>query len=357
MYAPLSFIVPAYNCAATLAQSIHSIVQGNLRQQDEIVLVDDGSSDATAAVAQSLAAEHPAIRIYSHARNKGGGAARNHAVENARHDLIFCLDSDNLLPAGALDPLRAFRETEQADVVSFRESRMFKTAPTEPTLIWRYRPGVLTLADYLAGIVVPGASGNYLFTRASWLRAGGYPEYSGALDTWGFGLRQVATGQRMVVMPTGYYQHRHGHASYWTRENVKGKTSLIALQLLIPFLDQIVDEDVDYVMGREGRMVWHGQLDRHPLRVRNGPLGRAGYILDSAGVLLPFFADLVHDDAPEPPGIQSAADAVRHIFQRAYQGVLGQADYVAALGVIEASGNIDLAQALRQAWAQGNSQI
>ena len=344
--APLSFIMPAYNCAATVAQSVASILDGNLNPGDEIVIVDDGSTDQTAQILGQLAAQHPQIRLVPHSRNKGGGAARNNAVENARHDLIFCLDSDNLLVPGAIAELKAFLLDQQADVATFSESRMFKTDPNTPTLSWRYVPGILTFADYLAGIVVPGASGNYLFTRASWLKAGGYPEYSGALDTWGFGLRQVATGQRMMVMPTGFYCHRHGHESYWTREAAKGKISLTALQLLIPFLDQIVEDDIDYIMGREGRLSWHGTLDHRPIRLINQPKGQAGVIVDEYGQLIPFFANL-HQQP------QSPEETIKQVFALAQTGRLSDEDYANVTGILTNNGNLDLVSALRQAWDAG----
>lgn len=344
--APLSFIMPAYNCAATVAQSVESILDGNLNPADEIVIVDDGSTDQTAPILTQLAAQHPEIRLVPHNRNKGGGAARNTAVENARHDLIFCLDSDNLLVPGAIAELKNFLLEHQADVATFSESRMFKTDPATPTLSWRYVPGILTFADYLSGIVVPGASGNYLFTRASWLKAGGYPEYSGALDTWGFGLRQVATGQRMMVMPTGFYCHRHGHDSYWTREAAKGKISLTALQLLIPFLDQIVEDDIDYIMGREGRLSWHGTLDHRPIRLIGQPNGQAGVIVDANGDLIPFFASL----RQQP---QSPEETLKHVFALARAGRLSDADYGNVTNILTTNGSHDLVTALRQAWETG----
>jgi hypothetical protein len=132
----------------------------------------------------------------------------------------------------------------------------------------------------MSGHIVPGASGNYMFTKQSWLRAGGYPEFAGALDAWGLGFRQVATGQKMMVMPGGGYYHRYGHESYWVRESKKGITSLTALQVMIPFLDQIVDRDVNYMMGRR-RYTWFDNLDRRPIRIKGLRQGNAGRVLDN----------------------------------------------------------------------------
>ena len=135
----------------------------------------------------------------------------------------------------------------------------------------------VTLADALAGHYWPGASGNYLFTKESWKRAGRYHEFvGGGIDSWAFGIRQLATGSKMHVLhDTGYY-HRYGHESAWTRDLEVGNVSLKALQILIPFLDLIDESDVEYIMSRKGRYNWFQNLEKHPLRLRDGTAGRTG---------------------------------------------------------------------------------
>jgi len=273
---PVSFFIPAYNCAGTLAQTVVSICEGNLRDGDEVVIVNDGSADDTANVIRSLQEQYGSISTFAHRHNRGGGAARNTAVENARHDLLFCLDSDNVLASGTVAGLVVHLQDTGADVASFGELHYFRERVAETTHKWVFKSGQITLADYLAGWVVPGASGNYLFTRDSWLRGRGYPEFAGALDAWGFGLRQVATGQKVVVMPGSHYHHRYGHDSYWVRESRRGNTSLTALQLLIPFLDQLSVRDVDYIMSARHRLVWFDHLEQRPLHVKSGERGESG---------------------------------------------------------------------------------
>lgn len=282
----ISFIIPAYNCQSTIEETVNSILAGNCTDGDEIVIVDDGSADATLDLLKKLEDDNACIRIIVHSRNKGGGAARNTAVESARNELIFCLDSDNLLLPGSVGALRDFLLFEGMDVAAFRELHYFSETPNRPTHMWRFKSGLTSLADYLAGSVVPGASGNYLYTRASWEQAGGYPDFAGALDAWGFGLRQVATGQRMATMPTGHYCHRYGHESYWVRESRAGKTSLTGLQILIPFLDQLTSESCDYMMSKKYRNIWFERLNVRPLMVVNQVRGRPGDNLSMTGEIL-----------------------------------------------------------------------
>jgi glycosyltransferase involved in cell wall biosynthesis len=61
----------------------------------EIIIVDDGSTDATAELALQLAVDHPQIRVIRHKENKGYGAALRTGFENSSKDIIFFTDSDN----------------------------------------------------------------------------------------------------------------------------------------------------------------------------------------------------------------------------------------------------------------------
>jgi hypothetical protein len=158
-----------------------------------------------------------------------------------------------------------------SDVCAFAEVRYFRRNDPEITHKWVYRHMVYTLAEYLANKKVPGASGNYLYTKESWLRAGGYPESAGALDTWGFGLRQVATEAKMTVLKNTGYLHRHGYASYWVRDKKEGSTDLKAYSILEPFLHLLDDAEAAYVRSERGRGCWFANLERRPLRVKSHP--------------------------------------------------------------------------------------
>jgi hypothetical protein len=71
----------------------------------------------------------------------------------------------------------------------------------------------------MSTIITPACSGNYLYTRESFDRAGGYNEHNrSAMDTWIFGLRQLATGSRIAILPNSFYWHRLSSNSYWHRE-------------------------------------------------------------------------------------------------------------------------------------------
>ena len=288
---PVSFFIPAYNCDTTVTESVESILNGNFQEGDEIILTNDNSTDSTAEVLEGLQSRFPFLKIYHNERNLGGAATRNNCIRKAQHDLLFCLDSDNLLMPQSMPELRKYIQVQKADIASFQELRYFYESIDTIDTIWRYRPET-TLADFLADHRNPGSSGNYLFTKESWIKTGGYPEYSGALDTWGFGFYQLAIGCKMIALPDSGYFHRHGTESYYIRDMNKRNMSLAALQIMIPYLNLIHPEDIDYIMGNEGRLVWYEKLLDRPIRTADNRAGQQG---ESISPILPKYKPgLIH---------------------------------------------------------------
>lgn len=277
---PISYFTPCYNCEDWVEQSAESILKGNLAEDDEYVLVNDGSSDGTAAALARLIEKHTAVRVIKHDRNHGGSAARNTAVRAARHALCFCLDSDNLLRPNTIAPLRDHLIVSGADVASFQTLCYFKDGqdPAATTHELVFDQGLYDFARVLSTTRVPNCGGNYLFTRQSWERAGGYPEDAGALDAWGFGLRQCATGSTMTVLAGSSYFHRSGHDSYWTRHARTGTMGPDAYALLSPYLDRLDPRDAKRLATARGQRRWFLELDRRPIRLKEtatlGPLSK-----------------------------------------------------------------------------------
>lgn len=279
----ISFIVPAFNCAQTVEETIYSIIDDNIEEGDEIIIVDDGSTDNTRDVLERLQNIHPIIRLIHHSRNKGGASARNTAVDNATNPLIFCLDSDNVLIKGTVKKLKAFLIEQNADIAAFERLYFFKTVKSEITHEWIFRSGLITLADALSSEITPISSGNYLYSKSSWYEANGYPLFSRALDAWGFGLRQLGTGHKMVVLENSGYFHRYGHTSYWVREQSGGDTSKLAFQLLSPFINLLDEESILYLLNQQSRNSWFENLRSRPLRLLGQPHGKGGVAIDSMG--------------------------------------------------------------------------
>lgn len=111
----VSIIIPAYNAEKTLADTLHSICQSSLREL-EVLLIDDGSTDGTAALADSLAAEDERIRV-QHRPNGGRSAARNAGLESATGRYIAFADADDTITPDYLQNLVQTADAHGADIV------------------------------------------------------------------------------------------------------------------------------------------------------------------------------------------------------------------------------------------------
>ena len=106
----ISVIVPAYNAARYLPETIQS-VQAQTEGDWELIVVNDGSRDGTGPLADRLAAEDSRIRVV-HQKNAGLSGARNGGIAAASPDAAYFLflDADDLLEPGALAALAALLE-------------------------------------------------------------------------------------------------------------------------------------------------------------------------------------------------------------------------------------------------------
>ena len=89
----LSFAVPCYNSAAYMEKCVESLLPGG--EDVEILIVNDGSTDETAAIADRLAAKYPTIVKAIHKENGGHGSAVNAGIENATGLYFKVVDSDD----------------------------------------------------------------------------------------------------------------------------------------------------------------------------------------------------------------------------------------------------------------------
>ena len=97
----VSIIVPCYNSTRYLSACVDSVLAQTM-PDFEVLLIDDGSTDGTLALAQALAARDARLRVL-HQENAGVSAARNLGLAHARGEWITFVDSDDLLAPDALE--------------------------------------------------------------------------------------------------------------------------------------------------------------------------------------------------------------------------------------------------------------
>lgn len=100
----VSVIIPALNAEKTVARAIRSAL-GQTLQTIEVIVVDDGSSDQTAAIVSELAKHDGRVRLISHSRRQGVSSSRNDAIASAKGEWIAVLDADDWYGPLRLDQL------------------------------------------------------------------------------------------------------------------------------------------------------------------------------------------------------------------------------------------------------------
>lgn len=112
----VSIIVPAYNAGRWLPAAVRSVL-AQTEQDWELVLVDDGSTDATPGLCDGYAASDPRIRV-EHTPNAGVSAARNRGLKLCRGQWIMFLDADDVLHPDMLRIMLDAATRHNADMVS-----------------------------------------------------------------------------------------------------------------------------------------------------------------------------------------------------------------------------------------------
>lgn len=108
-------MVPAYNEAARLPVTLPKMAQYCERHGSvEVLIVDDGSKDSTAAVVREFAARHPFARLLQNPGNRGKGYSVRHGMEKAQGEWILSTDADLSSPLEEVDKLLAAVEREKA---------------------------------------------------------------------------------------------------------------------------------------------------------------------------------------------------------------------------------------------------
>lgn len=167
----VSIIVPVYNVEAYVSDCLQSILAQTLRETFEIILVDDCSSDDSAAICRQFADAHPhRITLLENPKNMGVSSARNRALEVMRGRYFLFVDPDDLLPPNALAALYQAAEDSQASIVKGNNT-IFSDSGNKPARYNVDRRALVLGENILTTLYrhnrVRGHAGGKLFRRKS----------------------------------------------------------------------------------------------------------------------------------------------------------------------------------------------
>jgi cellulose synthase/poly-beta-1,6-N-acetylglucosamine synthase-like glycosyltransferase/peptidoglycan/xylan/chitin deacetylase (PgdA/CDA1 family)/spore germination protein YaaH len=212
--ASATVIVPAHNESKVIAATLDSLVRQEGIRDLEIIVVDDGSNDGTAATARAFAATHFQVRVIEQ-RNAGKASALNRGLDLARHEVVVMLDADTQFePSTVAKLLSGFGNPRTGAVsgqVRVGNPRTALTRWQELEYLFGFNLE-RRACDTLQGImVVPGAVGAW--RKAAITAVGGVPENTLAEDT----------DLTLAIQRAGWQVRHHPRAVAWTEapENVR----------------------------------------------------------------------------------------------------------------------------------------
>ena len=148
----VSVVVPVYNPGPYFERCLASLLRQTLDpSRYELVLVDDGSTDGTAARLDRAAVDHPGTVRVTHIPNSGWpGRPRNLGTDLARFSHVFYCDADDWLPDHALETLLARAEADRSDLVVSRPVGNRRNVPAgvfeggDYCTTWQQTPGIFS---------------------------------------------------------------------------------------------------------------------------------------------------------------------------------------------------------------------
>jgi glycosyltransferase involved in cell wall biosynthesis len=192
----ISVVIPAYNASAFLAETLRSVL-AQTHPPSEVLVIDDGSTDDTAEIAESFG---PSVRVFRRP-NSRQGASRNFGVQQATSDWIAFLDADDLWEPNKLErQMQQLACEPRADLCytgrttfTVRDGvrHFISTIPGPPDR--EIRDALFKRCTFLPSTV--------LIRKSTFLAVGGYATHFKIAEDWDLWLRLLHSGARFTGCP------------------------------------------------------------------------------------------------------------------------------------------------------------
>lgn len=264
----ITVTMPAYNRADLIARAIES-VQSQTMSSWELVIVDDGSTDATLEIARSYAKSDRRIKIFQNEHNLGIGKTRNHALMRSTGRFITPLDSDDWYQPPRLERMLAAADEHGADLLSddLLVIRHGDESPSATLSELCGEPLLETLQIDMAGLLrrlgferdgIAVGLTKPLIRRQFLIDHGiQYDTTLQVVEDYWMLADCVAAGAKFIMIPEAYYYYRL-HAAHTTNASNSHKDIVSTKRRLVEFLATDVaasdSEAADYARYHIRRM-------------------------------------------------------------------------------------------------------
>jgi glycosyltransferase involved in cell wall biosynthesis len=223
----LSVFFPAYNDSGTIASMVIRAVSAasELTADYEVIVVNDGSEDATAEIADELARTYPRVRVIHHPGNRGYGGALQTGIRSAKKDLIFYTDGDAQYDPGELKVLWA-KMTPEVDLVN--GYKISRSDPLHRIVIGRLYHHIVSI---LFGLTLRDVDCDFRLMRRSMFERIDLRQTSGVIC-----LEMIKkiqdNGFRILEVPVHHYHRAFGKSQFFNFPRIF-KTAVGVLRLWI----------------------------------------------------------------------------------------------------------------------------
>ena len=211
----VSVFFPAFNDEGSIARLVHESLEvlPQITNDYEVIVVNDGSSDGTAAVLDGLAYKFPCLRAIHHPRNRGYGGALRSGFESATKDLIFYTDGDgqyDVREIMKLIPLMA----EDVDVVNgYKIKRSDSRRRILLGGVYKF------LARRMFGLPIRDVDCDFRLMRREAIQSVTLTSMSGVVCTE-MVYKLHAAGYRFAETPVHHFRRLHGQSQFFTLRRV-----------------------------------------------------------------------------------------------------------------------------------------
>ncbi|SFU20695.1 Glycosyltransferase involved in cell wall bisynthesis [Algoriphagus locisalis] len=197
----VSIIIPCYNQAKFLAETVQSALNSTYSAL-EIIIVNDGSTDNSEEIAEELTEKHSNIYLLNQ-KNAGVAVARNAGIEFSKSKYILPLDGDDLISKEYLEEAINFLEKKPQVKVVYCEAVKFDENGERP---WNLKPFSLNALARDNMIFVSA-----VFRRADALAVGSFSEgMKMGREDWEFWIKMLKNGGEVVKLPfIGFFYRIH----------------------------------------------------------------------------------------------------------------------------------------------------
>lgn len=216
----ISVFFPAYNDEGSIALMVERALAllPQFTDDYEVVVVNDGSSDGTAAVLDELARRYATVRVIHHPKNRGYGGALRTGFLNATKDLVFYTDGDGQYDVSELATLVPLLK-EEVDVVNgYKLKRSDNRRRIVLGALYKF------LARLLFRLPIRDVDCDFRLMRRSAIQSVELVSTSGVVCTE-MVYKLHRAGYRFTETPVHHYARLHGASQFFTLRRV-GKTAL-----------------------------------------------------------------------------------------------------------------------------------